>query len=363
MENKYEIVKKGIMKGILSNKYKVGAKLPSESALMEEYQVSRFTVRRAASDLENEHYIYRVQGDGMYVDDWAKKREQKGPKTASIGVITTHLADYIFPSIISGIDHVISENDYNLVISNTHNSHVRERNSLKKMIDASVDGLIIEPTLSALPNPNRDLYTEIKRRNIPVVFINSHYDEFTFPYLEMDDKAAENMLIEYLIKQGHEKILGVFKVDDVQGVHRMKGFYEAYQNHPEIIDKSQLVMFQTAEMAGLDFQSKIEKILNSKNRPTAIAMYNDEMAIKVMNIIQSLDLKIPEDISLVGFDDYQFSQYTNPSLTTMVHMKNKMGFDAAKLLMKQLNNETVASVVYAPRIVYRASVTKPPLND
>ncbi|MCM2437141.1 hypothetical protein KAK10_04295 [Periweissella beninensis] len=73
---------------------------------------------------------------------------------------------------------------------------------------------------------------EIKRRNIPVVFINSHYDKFTFPYLEMDDKSAENMLIEYLIKQGHEKIL------------------------------------------------------NSKNHPTAIAMYNDEMAIKVMNIIQ-----------------------------------------------------------------------------
>lgn len=359
MKNKYDIVKNDLKSSIVSGTYAIGSKLPSESALMARYQVSRFTVRRAASDLENDHYIYRVQGDGMYVDDWQKKREAVTSKAPSIGVITTHLANYIFPNIISGIDRVVSDEGYNLVISNTHNSHVRERSSLSKMIDAGVKGLIVEPTLSALPNPNLDLYDKIKHLNIPIIFINAHYEDMDFPYLEMDDKQSEQLLIEYLMSQGHHRILGAFKVDDIQGVHRMKGFYQAYQNHPDIINQSRVIMFQSDEMAGLDFQTKIETMLASKDRPTAIAMYNDELAIKIMNMIQSLDLSIPEDVSLVGFDDYQLSQYMSPSLTTAVHAKNKMGYDAAKTLFKLIKKESVESIIYEPKLIYRESVLPP----
>ena len=109
----------------------------SESELMEKYGVSRYTIRRAAGELESERFIYRVQGGGMYVDDWKKQRKPVNDSKL-IGVITTHLADYIFPRIISGIDRIITENGYSLILNNTHNSCEREEKAIQRMIDNQV---------------------------------------------------------------------------------------------------------------------------------------------------------------------------------------------------------------------------------
>ena len=180
-----------------------------------------------------------------------------------IGVITTHLADYIFPEIISGIDRVISDEGYSLFISNTHNTYERERQSLMRMIETGVNGLIIEPTMSALPNANKDLYDQIRELGIPTVFINSTYEHFDFPYLEVDDTNSEADLINHLIAQGHERILGVFKVDDVQGAHRMQGFYKAYQQHPAIALHSNIIMYQSNdEASNAQILNKIENARN-----------------------------------------------------------------------------------------------------
>lgn len=111
MDTKYDIVKKGLRNDIISGKFAIGEKLPTEANLTEQYNVSRYTVRRATAGLEQENYLYRIQGDGMYVNDWKKVPAAK-TENKVIGVITTHLADYIFPEIISGIDQIISDAGY-----------------------------------------------------------------------------------------------------------------------------------------------------------------------------------------------------------------------------------------------------------
>ena len=125
-EIKYEVVKKGIKEAIERGDYQVGEKLPTESDLMAKYQVSRYTVRRAVGELQNDHYVYRIQGGGMYVDDWQDSSTKRIINNKMIGVITTHLADYIFPSIISGIDRAVSARGYSLIISNTHNNREKD---------------------------------------------------------------------------------------------------------------------------------------------------------------------------------------------------------------------------------------------
>ena len=72
MDTKYDIVKKGLRNEIISGKFAIGEKLPTEANLTEQYNVSRYTVRRATAGLEQENYLYRIQGDGMYVNDWKK---------------------------------------------------------------------------------------------------------------------------------------------------------------------------------------------------------------------------------------------------------------------------------------------------
>lgn len=356
MATKYETVKNQIRKLISSGQYQPGDQLPTESNLMQQFGVSRYTIRRAMGELENEHYIYRIQGGGMFVDEWQTQQQDSNPAQQKVvGVVTTHLADYIFPSIISGIDRALSSQGYSILLGNTHNEHSQERVSLQRMLDSHVAGLILEPTLSALANPNRDLYERIEKLKLPAMFINVQYDNSSLPYISLADQEAEEKLINYLFENGHQQILGVFKVDDLQGTHRLRGYMDAYASHPDKTIYSDVIMYQSSDDVAKIF-NKIANHLKSPERPTAIACYNDELAIQVMDVVRSLGLKIPEDISVVGFDDYQLSQYVMPGLTTIAHPKNKMGVDAGQMILKLIHGEQVKPIIYHPEIVERESV-------
>lgn len=354
MTNKYQQVHDQLKTAILTGQYAVDEKLPTETQLMQTFRVSRYTIRRAMTELQQQHLVYKVQGGGTFVQDW-QKNWQTSADSKLIGVITTHIADYIFPRIISGIDRVLSQAGYSLLIGNTHNTYTKERQSLIKLLDAQVAGLIIEPTQSALPNANLDLYEKIQAKHIPTLFINATYPEISFPSLTMADSAAEEQLVEYLLSLGHRSILGVFKVDDQQGVERMQGFIHAYQKHPQFAYQSNLIMYQSQDELAKILQ-RIDSSLSLAHAPTAIACYNDELAIQLIDYLRTKHLRVPQDYSVVGFDDYQMSEYLNPALTTVKHEKEQMGEDAGKMLLQLLQKKTVQSVQYHPQLIKRQSV-------
>lgn len=356
METKYEMVEKDLKEKILSGFYEVNDKLPTESTLMKIYNVSRYTIRRAIGDLETQHFIYTIQGGGMFVDDW-RQQVSKPLENKEIGVITTHIADYIFPNIITGIDRFVSSKGYSVLISNTQNDPEKERTSLSKMLESNLSGLIIEPTQSALGNPNKDLLMKFKQANIPTIFINSHYPDLDFPYIEMNDVAAGKLVTDALFNLGHQRILGIFKIDDSQGVHRMNGYVKSYQAHKEFSFLSEIVMFQSSDNLHSVF-TRIGSILKREDRPTAIVCYNDQLAIQVINLIRSLDLKVPDDISVIAFDNYQLSKYISPKLSTVEHPKEKMGRDAAKMLFDLMQGDkSNQSIVYDPQLILRESTS------
>ncbi len=353
METKYETVENDLKEKIVSGIYQVNDKLPTESVLMKTYSVSRYTIRRAISDLESENYIYTIQGGGMFVDDW-QKQEVQPLESKVIGVITTHIADYIFPNIITGIDRYISSKGYSILISNTQNDPEKGRQSLEKMLESNLSGLIIEPTQSALGTHNADLLKKVKDLGIPTIFINAHYPDLDFPYLEMNDTAAGKLVTDALFNLGHERILGIFQIDDSQGVHRMNGYVKSYQEHSTYSFLSEIVMYQSSDNLRSVF-TKIESILRREDRPTAIVCYNDQLAIQLIDLIRSLNLKVPQDISVFGFDNYQLSQYLSPALSTVEHPKEKMGLDAGKMLLDMIDNQDVEPVIYQPQLVLRES--------
>lgn len=357
MEKKWETVKNQLKTAILSGEYKIDDKLPTETELIDQFDVSRYTIRRAVGELEDEHFVYRIQGGGMFVQDWHKDWTPEKDRKI-IGIITTHIADYIFPDIISGIDRVISDEGYSLLISNTHNTHAKERKSLLSMLDLHVAALIIEPTQSAMANTNMDLYHEILANKIPVLFINAIYPELKCPSVTVDDKHAEKKMMEFLFSLGHESTLGIFQVDDLQGICRMNGFVEAYQNHPNIAYKSNLIMYQSQDSMAT-VMKKIDGYLQLSDHPTAIACYNDQLAINVIDYLKKRQINVPEEVSVVGFDNYQMSRYINPSITTMDHGRDKMGEDAGKLILEMLRHQEVTSIAYDAPLIQRESAIAP----
>lgn len=358
METKYETVKQDLREKILSGFYEINDKLPTESVMMKTYNVSRYTIRRAISDLEIEHYIYTIQGGGMFVDDWQKHIKKQPLESKQIGVITTHIADYIFPNIITGIDRFISNEGYSILLSNTQNNPEKERTSLQRMLDSNLSGLIIEPTQSAIENPNHDLFIKLQNSQLPTIFIDSHYPDLDFPYIEMADVDAGKAVTDALFDLGHERILGIFKIDDSQGVHRMNGYIKSYQAHNQYSYLSEIVIYQSSDNLHSVFM-RIEAILRREDRPTAIVCYNDQLAIQVIDLIRSLKMQVPDDISVIAFDNYQLSRYISPKLSTVEHPKEKMGRDAAKMLFDLMDGKDTEKVIkYPPQLILRESTAK-----
>ena len=158
---KYQQIAEVLREEIIKGTYAVGNVIPTEAKLQEQFDVSRHTIRQALSILINEGYLRSEKGSGTYVKNRLIESTNNN-QTRKIGVITTYLSDYIFPNIIRGIEEVLRQNNYSLVLASTDNDIVQEEICLKRMLDEEVAGLIVEPTKSNLFNPNIAYYSKFK---------------------------------------------------------------------------------------------------------------------------------------------------------------------------------------------------------
>ncbi|NLL38694.1 MAG: GntR family transcriptional regulator, partial [Clostridiales bacterium] len=149
---KYETLANKLRSKIISGVYKEGDMLPSENELVVSEKLSRQTVRKALALLESEGRISRRRGKGTFVVGNSVRRE----RTNNIAIVTTYISEYIFPDILRGIEQVLSQNGYTPFISATYNRVDNECEILKTLLTKPIDGIIIEGTKTALPNPNID---------------------------------------------------------------------------------------------------------------------------------------------------------------------------------------------------------------
>lgn len=356
-EPKYIVIKNKLKQLILNGEYEIGSKIPSEAELKDKFNVSRHTIRQSISELVNDGYLKREQGSGTYVSS-QYQLEAKDTSQKTIGVITTYLSDYIFPSIIRGIEDELSKKGYALLLSSTQNNVQNEKKSLEMMLENQVDGLIVEPTKSAELNPNLNYYLRMQERGIPYVSINASYEELDAPEIRMDDRLASEILTSHLLELGHTRICMITKTDDLQGKERMKGFIRAYSKVNKTFDGSLMITFDTEHIGKLT--DEIDRVLHLENSPTAFVCYNDQIAIKVNERIANGGKKVPQDISVVSHDNSFLSTATDVKLTSINHPKERLGRDAASWIIQAIekNSFKQQSIIYEPELILRSSTSK-----
>jgi GntR family transcriptional regulator of arabinose operon len=328
---KYQIVKDYITNLIIKNNINIDEPLPTESELMAKFGVSRHTIRKALDDLENEGWLYRKQGLGTFCAD---RNSVKSYDNKNIAVITTYINDYIFPRIIKGIDQVLAKNGYSILLFNTNNRIETEMDILENVLTKDIRGLIIEPTKSALPHINLNYFDELKNRGIPYIFINSFYEELNPSYIIQDDEGGGYMATKHLIKLGHRNIVGIFKSDDNQGLNRYKGYVKALRKNNIKIKEDNIIFYTTEEMKTKPKEKIYEIYSKWENKPTAIVSYNDQIAMWILDPIRELGYNVPDDISIVSFDDSDYAELSNVKLTSIIHPKEEMGRLAASTLFE-----------------------------
>ena len=347
---KYIMIKNEIKQRILDNEYPIGSKIPSESKIQEKYEVSRHTVRQAISELVHDGYLQKKQGAGTFVSNHFTNGPANTTKT--IGVITTYVSDYIFPSIIRGIESELSQKQYSLMLASTHNNVEKEKMSLETMLQQNVDGLIIEPTKSSYLNPNLNYYLQILQKKVPLLMFHAKYEELDIPVVAMDDVQAGKIATDYLIELDHKKIGLITKTDDQQGKKRLKGYINSLNENNLSFENEYILSYDTETMDLIS--DKIIRLINSNKVPTGFVCYNDQVAVLLIQELLSLGKRIPEDFSVVSIDNSYLST-TIPSirLTSVNHPKEEMGEVAAKLMLKAIGDHSYEnqSFTFQPELI------------
>lgn len=358
-QSKYYILMNHLKQDMLAGKIRPGDKIASENELAALYQVSRHTVRKALSILEHEGLLEAVHGKGTYCVERGRAR---AGNSHNIAVVTTYISDYIFPRVIQGIDHVMTREGYSIILKNTGNSQKNEAKALEDIMTKNIDGLIIEPSKSEIYCKHMNQYEALDLMRLPYVFLQGTYPQMKDrPNVVMDDVEGTYLLTKYLIELGHKHIIGIFKIDDSQGTARHKGYIKALNEAGMYYNPDHVILFHTEDRTKKP-AAMVKQCVESGMEMDAIVCYNDQIALEVIRALEVYGLKVPEDISITGYDNSLIAENGPVQLTTISHPQEKIGEMVAELLLEKIkgveDKDSKVPRIIKPEMIIRDSCKK-----
>ena len=319
--------------------YSYEQKLPTEAELVRMYDVSRQTIRVCLDILREENLIRSIQGSGSYYIGSHSLRD----RTMRIGVITTYISDYIFPSILRGIEETLTSNSYSLMLNATNNSVSTENQILLALNENSIDGLIVEGTKTALPSPNSSFYHRLAGSNIPIVFINGYYSNLKHEniiHVVTDDYKGGCIVTEHLAERGHRAIGSLFKSDDIQGINRYSGYIDTLARRNITINDSNVMWF-TTESRETIISASNPGLIKMINSCSAVVCYNDETAVRLSGILNT----VPNTVrAVVSFDNCLRPDIRDTDFFSLEHPKGELGVTAVRKLLNMISGAKEQSV-------------------
>ncbi|MDF2672916.1 MAG: LacI family transcriptional regulator [Clostridiales bacterium] len=279
-------------------------------------------------------------------------RSLKIKSTSTIGVIVPDITSAFFPEVVRGIEDSANVYQYNIILCNTDLNHEKEKEALGMLSEKKVDGILfISNTVS---EDTADKFTQM---DIPVVLIaTADGDKNNFPSITIDNQKAAYDAVDYLCKLGHRNICMISgKADDPNaGIPRVLGYKEALKDNNIAVDNN---MIYEGDYNYISGYVNMLKILELDRIPTAVFVASDIMAIGASKAILEKGLRIPEDISIMGFDGVEAAEFFYPSISTIVQPRYAMGAVAMHLLVKLISKQQVdeKNVVLEHKLIERQS--------
>lgn len=252
-------------------------------------------------------------------------------KSNAIAIMIPSIDNMIFPPIVRGVEDVARQQNYIVTLCNTDENMQTEKEYLQKLCNMGVDG-IIEATMRRESQHIRDLQAE----GFPIVLTSRNYDD-SLDAIVIDNFKGAYEMTSFLLERGCKKI--AFAMGDVQlslYKYRLQGYRQALLDHHVGYDE-ELVMYEVDNPNS--FYPLVTDLVKRHEDIDAVFATNDLRAIIIMRALRDLGLKIPEDVSVVGFDNIPISPFVDPPLTTVHQPLYEIGAQAAKRLIKQIQNK------------------------
>ena len=256
-------------------------------------------------------------------------RSLKTDKTFTIGVIVRDITGFFSSKILRGIDDFFKKHDYNVLIYNTDFDPELEKKSLGILQMLCVDGIII-----ASSGKNNELINDLDKNGIPIVQMHLEYDDLDTGIVLSDYRAGTYAATEYLIGLGHRNIALI--TQDYKTArsrfNRYLGYHDALVDN-ELLVREENIIYWNRD-TGLD--ESFYDLLKSNDKPTAVFSMHLSTTINLLNFLQEHNLKVPEDVSVIGFDDLPLSNLLKVPITVVSQSPYEMGEKSAELLLKKM---------------------------
>lgn len=255
--------------------------------------------------------------------------------TNTIGVIIPRISRYFFSSAITGIEELARTKGYNVIICQSNDKEAREADCVQTLFASRVDGVIASIAINTI---NYDHYKTFTNRGIPLVFFDRVCDELETSQVVVDDFKGGFLATEHLISKGCKRIAHISGPQHLNiYINRSQGYLKALRKHNMNIDEELII---ESILTREDGMSCAKRLLESTNPPDAIFAANDTSALSIILYAKENGIRIPEDLAIVGFSNEPFSEYLNPSLTTIEQSGFDVGTKATELLLGFINNKT-----------------------
>ncbi len=284
-------------------------------------------------------------------------RNLRRQKTNTIGIIVHELNSNFITSVLAGIEKITTQAGYDLIITHSSESHVKEAANAKNLFHKRVDGLI-----ASLSFDTKDLehFRPFEEKGVPVIFFDRVEQTNNNSVVIIDNYKCGYQATEHLIEQGCKKIVHVTS-SLKRNVYseRYKGYRDALFDNNIPFDESLLIINDLSENAGIE---AAKQILRMKQVPDGAFITNDFVAAVCMRTLKENNIKIPGDIAIVGFNNDAIGKLIEPALTTINYPGKDMGEIVARNLINHLqgigNIENIHTIIVSSDLIIRKSSLK-----
>ena len=316
-------------------------KPPTIHDLAADLKISSTTVWRALNDqgrisTATRDKILRRAKDLDYVPSLIAQNLSQG-RTHTVGIIVPTIAHPVFSALIEKLEAAAFERGYNIVLGSTHLELNREAELARMLFRRRVEGVIVIPFSQDDPGEWDAHLLHLQKQRIPVVLLEQGLPGGEFSRVVADNEGAAYEMTRHLIGLGHEHIAFAFHPfheRDFVGHERLAGFRKAMADHG--LGRKARLLLDACEFGArqqlLYRPECVVACLREKDRPTAIFAGMDLLAIHILDTIRREGLQVPRDVALAGFDNIEFSKFTEPPLTTVQQPIDDMALEAARLL-------------------------------
>ncbi len=265
----------------------------------------------------------------------------RSSRTKTIGLVIPETVHHFFSSVISGIEDVAYDAGYNVMIFQSNESFNREVIASTALIDARVEGILISLSRETR---NYEHLSKVLNNGIPMVMFDRVCDEIKTDKVTVDDFEGAYNAVNHLIRSGCRRIAHLagppgLRITDL----RRSGYLEALKDNKMEFDRDLIVYCDNFNQA----QIRTKQLMNRLQPPDAIFTVNDFTATGVIKSLHEMKIRIPEEVSIIGFSNGLISQVTYPTLSTVDQHGYKMGQVSVQLLLDRLiNRQTVQPFIH-----------------